>query len=97
MSSMITFQMTGLSDLDKAMKKVQLMRKALSNAVKQALYRYQEKVLAGRTKVLSHIVEILGVEDGYRVIDLLRSQKFDDGVIVELTASSASTNKRFLK
>ena len=69
------------------------MRKAFAGAVKQALYRYQEKVLAGRTKVLAHIVRVLGVEDGYRVIDLLRSEKFDEGVEVELTASSASTNK----
>jgi hypothetical protein len=69
------------------------MRKALSNAVKQALYRYQERVLAGRTKVLSHIVRVLGVEDGYRVINILRNEDFDEGVVVELTASSASTNK----
>jgi hypothetical protein len=69
------------------------MRKALSNAVKQALYRYQERVLAGRTKVLAHIVRVLGVEDGYRVINILRNEDFDEGVVVELTASSASTNK----
>lgn len=69
------------------------MRKAFSNAVKQALFRYQEKVLAGRVKVMAHIVRILGVEDGHRVINLLRNQDFDEGIIVELTASSATVNK----
>lgn len=69
------------------------MRKAFAGAVKQALYRYQEKVLAGNAKVLAHIAKVLGTVDGYRVISLLRNQDFDEGVIVELTASSASTNK----
>jgi predicted transcriptional regulator len=69
------------------------MRKAFSAAVKQALYRYQEKVLAGRSKVLAHIVAILGIEDGYRVIGLLKSEEFDEGIVVELTAASSSVNK----
>jgi hypothetical protein len=69
------------------------MRTALSNAVKQAIYRYQEKVLARKAKVLAHIVKVLGVEDGYRVINLLSDPEFDQGIIVELTAASASVNK----
>jgi len=69
------------------------MRKAFSAAVRQALYRYQEKVLSGRAKVLAHIVRILGAEDGYRVISLLRNEDFDEGVVVELTAASAMVNK----
>ena len=69
------------------------MRNAFSAAAKQGLYRYQEQVLAGKAKVLAHIVRVVGVEDGYRVISLLRDPNFDEGVIVELTAASASVNK----
>jgi hypothetical protein len=69
------------------------MRNAFSAAVKQSLYRYQEQILANKTKVMAHIASVLGVEDGYRVINLLRNPKFDEGVIVELTAASASVNK----
>jgi len=69
------------------------MRRAFAGAVKQALYRYQEQVLSGKSKVMAHIVRILGIQDGYRVISLLRNEDFDEGMVVELTASSATVNK----
>jgi len=69
------------------------MRNAFAGAVRQCLYRYKEKVLANKAKVLAHIIRVLGPEDGYRVIDLLRNEEFEEGVIVELTASSATVNK----
>jgi hypothetical protein len=69
------------------------MRKAFAGAVKQAVYRYKEQILAGRTKVMAHIVRMLGVEDGYRVISLLRNDDLEESMVLELTASSASVNK----
>jgi len=69
------------------------MRNAFARAVRQALYRYQEKVLAGKKKVFVHISQILGVEDGLRVINMLRKENFDEGIQVELTAASPSVNK----
>src|SRR5574343_138586 len=69
------------------------MRLALAGAIRQCIYRYQERVLAGNKKVMTHIAEVLGTEDGMRVVRLLRDQSFDEAVTLELTAVSATINK----
>lgn len=71
------------------------MQDATGKAVIQCLYRYKEKLMAGRgkEKVMAHITEVLGIEDGHRVITLLRNDKLEENVIVELTAGSATANK----
>jgi hypothetical protein len=69
------------------------IREGESAAVRQCLYRYQEKVRAGDTKVIAHISRTIGVEKSQRVVTLLQNEYFDENVIVELTANSASVNK----
>jgi hypothetical protein len=69
------------------------MRLAIAGAVQQCLYRYQEQLLSGDPMIEGKIIELLGSEDGKRVIDLLRSPDFDEQIAVELTAASASTNR----
>jgi hypothetical protein len=69
------------------------MRMGTGNAVKQCLFRYQEKLLAGDPEVERHINEVMGPADAQLIIAALRDQQFDDGVAVELTASSASVNR----
>lgn len=69
------------------------MRNCASGMIRQALYRYQEKLLLGDKRAEESILEILGYEDGLRVINLLRNEKFDEEVDVELTASSTSINR----
>lgn len=69
------------------------MKICVNNALSQALYRYQEKLLAGDIKVEESIISILGTEDGIDVIMLLKDEKFDESVTVELNAASASVNR----
>jgi len=69
------------------------VRKCLGNAVKQALYRYQERIMAGEQRVLQHVLDVLGADDGARVCMMLSDPKFDENVPMELTASSAAQNK----
>jgi len=40
-----------------------------------------------------HIIRVLGAEDGTRVVNLLRDKSFDEHIVVELTASSATVNR----
>ncbi len=69
------------------------MRLAMAGAVRQCLYRYQEKLLEGDGLVEGHIRAVLGDEDGARVVRLLKTPNFDEAMAVELTASSASVNR----
>lgn len=68
-------------------------RLGIVGALRQCLYRYQEELLKGRESTIAHFLEILGNEDGQRVINLLKDPRFDESVNVELTASSASINR----
>lgn len=69
------------------------IRDGFSAALKQCLYRYQEQLLIGNHEVAAHIRRVLGVEDGSRVIDILKQESFDEHLSMELTASDASVNK----
>src|SRR5574343_1044981 len=69
------------------------MRLELAAAIRQCLYRYQERLLAGNTQVMDHIAQVLGIEDGMRVIQVLKDQTFDEALSLELTAVSATVNK----
>jgi hypothetical protein len=68
-------------------------RNALSSALMQCMYRYQERVLAGDADVAHHIFKILGTDDGMRVVATLSDRNFDENMIVEMTAASASVNR----
>lgn len=69
------------------------MKGCLAAALKQACYRYQERVLAGDQRAVDTIIAILGYEDGARVLDCFRRASFDEQVDLELTAASASINR----
>lgn len=64
-----------------------------ANAVKHCIVRYQERLLAGDTQVEQHIRQVMGFDDAEIVIQTLRDTNFDEGMVVEMTASSASINR----
>jgi hypothetical protein len=68
-------------------------RIAISGSVKQALFRYQERLLRQDIAVYDELNQMLGENSARLVIELLNDRRFDDTIAVELTASSASVNK----
>jgi hypothetical protein len=68
------------------------MRLATAEAVRQCLYRTQERLLARDRKTERMLVSVAGAEAA-AMIDLLTRQDFDEAVQVELTASSAQQNR----
>lgn len=69
------------------------MRLATAGAIMQCMYRYQEKLLAQDLDVESHIMQVMGEEEGPLVLEVLRDRNFDQGITVEMTASSSTVNK----
>ena len=67
-------------------------RMATAGAVRQCLYRMQEKLLAGDTRLMRLIEEVVGGQ-ALATIDLLGSENFDESVRVELSASSGQQNR----
>lgn len=68
-------------------------RMCITNAVKQFLFRYQERLLANDFDAETDIYRLLGEQRGALVVELLRDKSFDDTYTIELTSSSASVNK----
>lgn len=68
-------------------------RRAVSGAVKQALYRYQERLLMGDEVVIQELTTMFGIEDATLLTEVMTSPTFDDSMAVELTASSAQVNR----
>jgi len=68
------------------------MRNTAAGAVRQCLYRYQERLLGGDKDVETHLSRVIG-EDAQAVISIMRDPDFDEMVSIELTASSASVNR----
>lgn len=69
------------------------IRLATGAAVKQCLYRYQEQLLSGNKKLEKTFVKVLGAESAALVIELLKSEDFDEQVSISLTAAGASVNR----
>jgi hypothetical protein len=69
------------------------VRLCVADVIKQAMYRYQERVLAHDAKVMMHIFDVLGQDDGLLVMEVLRDPHFDEGIKMEMTASSATVNR----
>jgi len=69
------------------------MKMCICGSLRQACYRYQERLKSGDEKAMAAIYSVLGYDDGNRVIELLRRESFDEHVDMELTASSASINR----
>ena len=69
------------------------MRACIAGAVRQCLYRYQERLLAGDEAAMATIFQVLDYESANLVIDALKNDSFDEQVDIELTAASASVNR----
>lgn len=68
-------------------------RNMVANSVKQALFRYQERLLADDIETERDIRQLMGSDDADLIIEVLRNKNFDDAVAVELTSSSANVNR----
>jgi hypothetical protein len=68
-------------------------RVGTAGAVKQCLYRFHERVLAGDLDVEEYLIDVLGPEEGQLAVEVLANPSFDESLVVELTASSASINR----
>lgn len=64
------------------------MKDGSSGAIKQCLYRYQERLLAGDRFVRDHILHVMGKDRGKLVVDILKNKHFDESLDIELTATS---------
>lgn len=69
------------------------MRLGLSEAIKQCLYRYQERVMADDQDTIQHIRDICSAKNAQILLTLLKDPHFDDAYVVEMTASSSMINK----
>jgi len=69
------------------------MRHATAAAVRQCLYRYQERALLDDKVVEGRLQRVLGIEDATLVLEVLRDREFDDSMAIEMTANSATINK----
>ncbi len=69
-------------------------RRATSDAVKQCLWRYQERVRMGDLSVFEHITKTVGSDQASEVLNLMRNQSFDESVIVEVTATGDRTSRQ---
>jgi hypothetical protein len=69
------------------------MREASAGAVRQAVWRYRERLLANDKNVKDHILLVMGQERGELLLELLTAEDMDQSVCIEMTASSASVNR----
>lgn len=68
-------------------------RSAAACAVRECLYREQERLLRGDTRLPDYLVKILGSENAALYIEALTSDEFDNSISIELTVTSAQMNK----
>jgi hypothetical protein len=72
------------------------MRLGVARTVRQGLYRYQERLLAGgpdADAVQGQLTRTFGAASARRITAILSDPHFDEAVTIELTASSASINR----
>jgi len=69
------------------------MRLGTSDAVRQCIYRYQERLLVGDTFAQNKIASIVGPQHADALLDAMARPDFDEAMALELTASSASANR----
>lgn len=69
------------------------MKNCICGSLRQSCYRYKERLLAGDKRAEVSIFDVLGYEDGMRVIKTLTKDTFEESVDMELTAASASINR----
>lgn len=71
------------------------MREACAGAVKQCLYRYQERVRAGDKAAIKQLKTVLGDDKAALVIELFKKKDVElhDALDIQLTAASVSVNR----
>jgi hypothetical protein len=69
------------------------VRLCVAGVVIQAMYRYQEQLLAKNKYTEDHINDVMGLEEGLLVLEILKDKNFSEAIKVELTASSATLNR----
>lgn len=68
------------------------VRLCVAGVVIQAMYRYQEQLLANNAYAHDHIAEIMG-DEAPLIIEVLKDKNFAEAITIELTASSATVNR----
>jgi hypothetical protein len=68
-------------------------KEMVAKSVKQALFRYQERLLADDFNAEQDIIALMGDQDAALIVEVLRSKDFDDAIAVELTSSSTNVNR----
>lgn len=68
-------------------------RLAIAEAVRQCLYREQERLLSGDDALEKHLIKVHGEENGVLLINTLKDRDFDEAYAIELTASSTTLNR----
>jgi len=69
------------------------IRNATGGAVRQGLWRYHERIRMGDAQVIEHIKTLFPQpERAGAVLEALRDPRFNDGLIVEMQASTATAN-----
>lgn len=88
---------TAMSILNKANERFgpafSAAREAVTDAMKQAIMRYQEQVLAGNESVMQDIRLMMGEDRSRLLIELFMNPAFGESVAVELTAATAQVNR----
>lgn len=69
-------------------------RSAAACLVRECLYREQERLLRGDTRLPRYLEQILGPENAALYTDALTNDDFDNAVQIELTVTSAQMNKQ---
>lgn len=69
------------------------MREKTAAAVRQAVTRYRERLLAKDKDIQQHILEVMGSERAMLINELLTTADFDKSVAIEMTASNATVNR----
>lgn len=69
------------------------VREAITDAIRQVVMRYQERVLMGDEDAEQDILRMLGDASGQLILELFRDPNFANSVAVELTAATAQVNR----
>lgn len=69
------------------------LRDGTAGAIKQCLYRYQERFLAGDTVAVQHVIDVLGQDQAKLVVEILASEDFDNEINIDLSATGPRTSK----
>ena len=64
----------------------------MARVIIQAMYRYQEQLLANNIDAEQHIRDVMA-DDADLVITVLKDRNFDEAMQIEMTASSATVNR----